>query len=537
MAAFQELLAAKTGVAPALQELLAGFPPQVINLPPDRAAATVASLGLHSGDNLTVRQLAGAPPPAAAAEAPPVAAAAAADPFSVAGMVRRAAGTVSHRRDHTLRLFATPKLLACVQSEDEQLARAIAASLGEPAVPPPQPARPAAAAAPPPPQPSRPAVGTLGGLEKAPAKGAPTFERLPDGSAVARRVVADDNSCLFSAVGYVQRGTRAAAPQLRAIVADAVAADPARWHEAVLGKAPAAYSAWILGPKNWGGAIELSIFSRAFGREIAAFDVQTQRVDVYGQGEGYEERVMLIYDGAEPLRHPLFVSCFACFVTTCFATTCFACFAWRVPCWHDAGHVLVHGAPHPPPPRWRAGLHYDALAVAQREGAPEAGDATVLPSSGARTDAAMAGAARLVARAHAARQFTGARAGLGSVKPAPLCALALFLTARPGVRCRHRQLCAALRHLQGGAQGRGGGGGARHRHRPPAVHGVLAAAAPRSRPKTPSPRASSTQQKKGTMQQKIAEKRQNGRQRQARCPLTAAPSAPALGQTRPWPPC
>ena len=36
---------------------------------------------------------------------------------------------------------------------------------------------------------------------------------------------------------------------------------------------------------------------RHYGREIAAYDIQTRRCDVYGQELGYEERVMLLYDG------------------------------------------------------------------------------------------------------------------------------------------------------------------------------------------------------------------------------------------------
>ena len=36
---------------------------------------------------------------------------------------------------------------------------------------------------------------------------------------------------------------------------------------------------------------------RHFGRQIAAYDIQTKRCDVYGQGEGYQEQAMLIYDG------------------------------------------------------------------------------------------------------------------------------------------------------------------------------------------------------------------------------------------------
>ena len=36
---------------------------------------------------------------------------------------------------------------------------------------------------------------------------------------------------------------------------------------------------------------------RHFQREIAAYDIHTQRMDLYGEGEGYSERAMLLYDG------------------------------------------------------------------------------------------------------------------------------------------------------------------------------------------------------------------------------------------------
>ena len=36
---------------------------------------------------------------------------------------------------------------------------------------------------------------------------------------------------------------------------------------------------------------------RHYERELAAYDVQTRRCDVYGQGSGYPLRGMLIYDG------------------------------------------------------------------------------------------------------------------------------------------------------------------------------------------------------------------------------------------------
>lgn len=55
---------------------------------------------------------------------------------------------------------------------------------------------------------------------------APTSVRLPDGSCVVRRVIPSDNSCLFTAVGYVMEHDRGKAAQLRRVIADAVAADP-----------------------------------------------------------------------------------------------------------------------------------------------------------------------------------------------------------------------------------------------------------------------------------------------------------------------
>lgn len=35
-----------------------------------------------------------------------------------------------------------------------------------------------------------------------------------------------------------------------------------QWNEAVLGKSPVEYCAWIQHPDKWGGAIELSILSK-----------------------------------------------------------------------------------------------------------------------------------------------------------------------------------------------------------------------------------------------------------------------------------
>ena len=321
------------------QEILAGFPPKPLDL---SAATTVEDLGIQAGDSLTVRQgssgVASAAPSTAPAAASPGAAAAPA--LTHSSPQRPSAATAAVPSD-----FGVAGM-----SEDEQLARAIAASLGQdvgpiPTAPSPAAHPPAPTAKPAPSRSTGPA--TLSSLAPS-SKGDPAFESLPDGTAVVRRVVADDNSCLFSAVGYVAKGGRSAASSLRSIVAKAVLADPFEWNEAVLGKDPVEYAEWITDNRRWGGAIELSILSKHLRKEFAAFDIQTQRIDIYGQDEGYTERVMLVYDG----------------------------------------------------------LHYDALAVAAGVGTAESRDRLVIPIAGPKMEEIMSGAARLVARAHASRQFT-----------------------------------------------------------------------------------------------------------------------------------
>ncbi|KAL5715408.1 OTU protein [Ranunculus cassubicifolius] len=114
---------------------------------------------------------------------------------------------------------------------------------------------------------------------------------------VVRRVIPSDNSCLFNAVGYVMEHDKHKATELRQVIAATVASDPVKYSEAFLGKTNEDYCAWILDSDKWGGAIELSILAEYYGREIAAYDIQTCRCDLYGQEKKYPERVMLIYDG------------------------------------------------------------------------------------------------------------------------------------------------------------------------------------------------------------------------------------------------
>ncbi|KAH9651714.1 OVARIAN TUMOR DOMAIN-containing deubiquitinating enzyme 2 [Citrus sinensis] len=79
-------------------------------------------------------------------------------------------------------------------------------------------------------------------------------------------------------------------------IAATVASDTVKHSEAFIGKSNQDYCSWIQDPEKWGGAIELSILADYYGSEIAAYDIQTTRCDLYGQEKKYSERVMLIYD-------------------------------------------------------------------------------------------------------------------------------------------------------------------------------------------------------------------------------------------------
>mmetsp|Transcript_4602 Transcript_4602/g.12813 ORF Transcript_4602/g.12813 Transcript_4602/m.12813 type:complete len:411 (-) Transcript_4602:78-1310(-) len=331
----QRLLAEKTGVPVETQEILSGgFPPAVIKLPEDPASATLSSIGLQGGDSITVRAAAvptPAPTPEAAAPQPLASAPSAADVPASLAAPSPGAGNGGFSQQ---------------MIEDEELARAIALSMGaaqDGNAGGPTQAAPASVQLPSASSAAAPSPATSSAQQVAPSSIA-----LSSGSAITRRIIDSDNSCLFNAVGYVVERSRAKSAQLRSVIANAVAADPTEFNEGVLGKPAEEYCQWIRKPNTWGGAIELSILSKHFEKEIAAYDIQTKRCDVYGEGNGYDERVMVIYDG----------------------------------------------------------LHYDAMAMAAFEGAPEELDMTIFRRGSLQLHEADEGARKLVERCHAARQFT-----------------------------------------------------------------------------------------------------------------------------------
>ncbi|KAI1803557.1 OTU-domain-containing protein [Daldinia bambusicola] len=121
------------------------------------------------------------------------------------------------------------------------------------------------------------------------------------GSTLVLRVMPDDNSCLFTAVGGALRGLRSDPSEiftpdaLRRLVVDHIRAHPEKYSAVILGKSPDAYCAGMLRPDTWGGEIELAIVSEIFHLEIDVIDVKTGTVYRVGEGNGYPLRCVLVY--------------------------------------------------------------------------------------------------------------------------------------------------------------------------------------------------------------------------------------------------
>ncbi|KAI2602694.1 OTU-domain-containing protein [Hypoxylon sp. NC1633] len=121
------------------------------------------------------------------------------------------------------------------------------------------------------------------------------------GSTLVLRVMPDDNSCLFTAVGGALRGLPSApdescnAPSLRRLVVDHIRANTDKYSAAILGKSPDAYCRNMLEPSSWGGEIELAIISEIFQLEICVVNVKTGSVYRVGEGNNYDWRCVLVY--------------------------------------------------------------------------------------------------------------------------------------------------------------------------------------------------------------------------------------------------
>lgn len=127
------------------------------------------------------------------------------------------------------------------------------------------------------------------------------FESQSDYGQIVRRVMPDDNSCLFHTIAYVLEGEKVAKAEtltrLRNVIAKAIRSDEVTYDSATLGKSNADYARWIVQPNSWGGAIELSILAKVYATEIYALDVINGFGNCFGEDGGYQRRVYVIFDG------------------------------------------------------------------------------------------------------------------------------------------------------------------------------------------------------------------------------------------------
>lgn len=119
-----------------------------------------------------------------------------------------------------------------------------------------------------------------------------------DSMPIIRRIIAADNSCLFNSISYaLETRNKKAGVFLRSVISAFIESDSETYNESLLGKNNQEYCSWIENETSWGGGIELSILSKYYSVEIAAVSIQTARIDLFGQEEGHQKRIYVIYDG------------------------------------------------------------------------------------------------------------------------------------------------------------------------------------------------------------------------------------------------
>lgn len=115
-----------------------------------------------------------------------------------------------------------------------------------------------------------------------------------------RKVVFVDNFCLFISINvFMNKGVidLFCFKVMREIIVGVVMSDFINFSEAFLGKINNVYCYWIMNLDFWGGVIEIFIFLQYFNVEIVVVDIQSCRIDRFGEDKFYKERIFVIYDG------------------------------------------------------------------------------------------------------------------------------------------------------------------------------------------------------------------------------------------------
>ena len=116
------------------------------------------------------------------------------------------------------------------------------------------------------------------------------------GATLVLRVMPDDNSCLFRALGTCVLGSSVdGVVELRDNVASAIQADPERWNSAILNASPDAYCRKIKDPDTWGGDIDIAILAEYW--DICVRNISVQDGHVYSYNESARNQCIIVYSG------------------------------------------------------------------------------------------------------------------------------------------------------------------------------------------------------------------------------------------------
>ena len=117
-----------------------------------------------------------------------------------------------------------------------------------------------------------------------------------DGLIMLRRVIDSDNSCLFNSIGFCMLDSKKKSDILRAHVKTTIKNNHEEYKD-MLDKSLDEYLDWITESTSWGGGPELYILSKFFHSEMAVINVQTLNTTIYGEQDGYSQRIYLLYSG------------------------------------------------------------------------------------------------------------------------------------------------------------------------------------------------------------------------------------------------
>ena len=124
------------------------------------------------------------------------------------------------------------------------------------------------------------------------------FHYIMDTLKPIRRFVDADNSCLFSSIAYLtdkNNFNETSSGNHRMMVVEYLQNN--EFDDFLLDSPKHIYINEIADPSKWGGGIEIKIFTEILKLEIGVVDVQTNRIDIFGQDQNYTSRIYLLYNG------------------------------------------------------------------------------------------------------------------------------------------------------------------------------------------------------------------------------------------------